>query len=75
MKSILEETIREAENALSSPVRKTVYLKAMPEDIRAKIGGIRALADMSMLAAKESDGSFAISKEEYRKIPKDPGYV
>ena len=69
LKSGLDETMRAAENALSSPVRKTVYLKTMPEGIQTKISGIRALADMSMLAAKESDGSFAISKEEYRKIP------
>ncbi len=74
LKSDLEETMRAAENALSSPIRKTVYLKAMPKNIRAKIGGIRALADMSMLAANESDGSFAISREEYRKIPKE-GFI
>lgn len=34
-----------------------------------KIGGIRALADKSMLAARESDGSYVISREEFRIIP------
>ena len=58
-----------AEPHLNSPIRKVIYLKAMPEGYNYKTGGIRALADRSMLASKESDGSYVVSREEYRRIP------
>ena len=69
LKQPLISTMGKAEAYLVSPVHKTIYLKGFSREYNYKIGGIRALADKSMLAATESDGSYVISREEFRKIP------
>lgn len=69
LKQPLISTMGKAEAYLVSPVHKTIYLKDFSGVYNYKIGGIRALADKSMLAARESDGSYVISREEFRKIP------
>lgn len=65
----LADNMGNAEAYLTTPVHKIVYLKEYPEEYNYKKGGIRALAGKSMLAAKESDGSYVVSREEFRKIP------
>ena len=69
LKQPLANNIINAEAYLTSPVHKTVYLKNIIGEYNYKTGGIKALADKSMLAAKDSDGAFVVSREEYRKIP------
>lgn len=69
LKQPLTDNMEYAEPFLSSPVHKTVYLKEMTKKYNCKIGGIRALSDMSMLAANESDGSYVINRDEFLKIP------
>lgn len=69
LKQPLSETMLAAEPHMITPVQKTIFLKEMPAGYNYKTGGIRALADNSMLAAKDSDGSYVISREEYRRIP------
>lgn len=69
LKQPLTDNMKYAEQFLRSPVHKTVYLKEMTKKYNWKKGGIRALSDMSMLAARESDGSYVINRDEFRKIP------
>ena len=68
LKEPLTSNMSNAEKHLISPIHKIVYLKGFSEKCNYKTGGIRALADRSMLAARESDGSYVISREEFRKI-------
>lgn len=71
LKNNLEKNMHLAEKYMSSPVKKTLYLKELPAQFKYKLGGIKALADMSMLAAKETDGAFAVCRDEYLKIPEE----
>lgn len=69
LKQPLISNMNNAEAYLVNPIHKIVYLKEFSGEYNYKTGGIRALADKSMLAARESDGSYVISREEFRKIP------
>lgn len=71
LKYNLEKNMHLAEKYMSSPVKRNLYLKELPAQLITKLGGIKALADMSMLAAKETDGSFAVCRDEYLKIPEE----
>ena len=69
LKQPLKSNISKAEAYLVNPIHKIVYLKDFSGEYNYKTGGIRALADKSMLAAKKSDGSYVLSREEFRRIP------
>lgn len=71
LKHDTEDNMQLDERYLTSPVKRTIYLKELPAQFKYKLGGIKALADMSMLAAKETDGAFAVCRDEYLKIPED----
>ena len=55
---------------MKSPIEKVLYVSSLPADLPAVIGGFRALSGMTMLQAKESDGSVVLDRKASRAIPK-----
>ncbi len=55
--------------SLSSPVTKTIYVKNLPENLPAKICGIKALSMNTMLASKDDDPGYAFYAKSADEIP------
>ena len=53
---------------MNSPVHKLLYVSSLPENIKYKISGIRAVTEQSMLQPLPSDGAFAIDWETAKGI-------
>ena len=54
-----------------SPVHKLLYVSSLPENIKYKLSGIRAVAKQSMLQALPSDGAIAIDRDAANGIDKN----
>ena len=65
------EMLRKALPLMRSPVERTLYVNALPPDMQFVTGGIRALSQLTMLGAKEMDGSFVIDRISSPHIPKE----
>ena len=65
------DVIKKAMPLMRSPIRKTIWLKEVPEGISYMLGGIRALAEKSMLACGERDGAVVYNSENAKLIPKE----
>ena len=65
------EMLRKALPLMKSPVERTLYVKALPPNLQFVTGGIRALSQLTMLGAKEMDGSFVIDRMSYPRVPKE----
>ena len=69
--SITENALQKALTHMRSPISKTIYLKSIPEGIPYKIGNIKALAELTILASNERDGSIVFEKHDAQRIPRD----
>lgn len=67
----LDDVMPHAQKLLTTPVRKVLYLTELSQDLKKKIGGVRALSERGMLALGEMDGAYVISKAEHGFLPKD----
>jgi DNA-binding MarR family transcriptional regulator len=65
------EMLRKALPLMKSPVERTLYVNVLPPDMQFVTGGIRALSQLTMLGAKEMDGSFVIDRMSYPRVPKE----
>ena len=65
-----QDMLARAMPLMKSPVERVLYVTDLPADRPLLTGGIRALSQMTMLGAKESDGSFVTDRKGSRAIPK-----
>lgn len=63
------DVLTRALRLMRNPIRKEIWLKSVPEDIPYMLGGIRALAESSMLVSNERDGALVFSKENAKLLP------
>lgn len=66
-----QEFLRKGYDRMKSPVERLLYLKKSLQLENQVIGGIRALAAESMIGVDNEDGSFAVSRDDAKKIPED----
>lgn len=66
-----EQVLEKALPYMISPVQRQEYVRTLPKGIPYKISGMKALAAQTMLAEKELDGGYAVSKDWARKIPQE----
>ena len=66
-----DSILREAMPYMTSPVYKILYVTELPDGIRMKRSGIRAVAEHSMLQALPADGAFAVDRETAKEIRGD----
>lgn len=65
------DIVNRAFSVMSSPVSKILYVKDVPEGIDYLISNLKALSQITMIAARESDAGFAITADTSRKISKE----
>lgn len=68
MKYDKQEFLKKGIGRMKSPVGQIVYAKQISKKEIFYRSGIKALAEISMVSEKESDGAFAISAKKYRNI-------
>lgn len=66
-----QDVIRRALPVMSSPVSKTLYVKELPENIEYRICNVKALSEISMIAAREADPGISVSVSESKVIAKE----
>lgn len=56
---------------ITSPVQKLVYVKSLPENLRYKISGFKALSERTNLVPLSSDGGYAVSRDVANTLKKE----
>lgn len=66
-----QKLMKRAFTVMRSPISKTIYVKEVPDNIPFLISGVKALSEISMIAAHESDAGIAIDSTFLKKIKKE----
>jgi len=66
-----EEVIANGLGYMQNPVSKKLYLKSVPADLPYKLGGLKALSELSMLGTNDRDGAIVYSRKSAATISKD----
>ena len=67
--TLAEASMMKSMQFMQSPVGKTIYLKSIPDNVPFKVGGIKALAEISMISLNDRDGSIVFEKHDAQLIP------
>ena len=65
------ETLQSAIQLMRRPILRDIYLKSIPTDIPYMLGGIKALAEQSILASSDRDGAYVYDKGAAARIPEE----
>ena len=65
------EQINTAIKRMRTPVEKTIYISTVPRDAHYMIGGVRALAQFTMINAGELDGCLVYSKKGFTSLQRE----
>ena len=63
--------LSDAFSHMSTPIYKRLYVHRIPDDLPCKLSGIKALSEISMISALDSDGGYAIAKASEKLVTKD----